>query len=87
MQTLVLDPLVVGTLYAVIGNQGVLKSTDGGVTWTAANAGLEGGVRALAIDPLTPAILYAAATSGVFKSIDGGASWNPTGLTSSGCSR
>ena len=44
--------------------------------WT--SIGPEGGwIRALAIDPLTPSILYAGTASGVvFKSTDGGQSWS-----------
>lgn len=42
-------------------------------------AGPEGGnVTALAIDPASPRVLYAAVgTGGVFKSVDAGATWNP----------
>ena len=37
----------------------------------------------LAIDPQTPATLYAGTSSGVFRSTDGGAGWSPVnaGLT------
>jgi hypothetical protein len=40
-------------------------------------------VNALAIDPLTPATLYAGAFGGVFKSTNGAGNWAPadTGLT------
>ena len=57
------------------------KSTDGGVTWNAADAGLTYvDVRAVAIDPVIPSKIYAGmggATSSIplFKSADGGASW------------
>jgi len=49
--------------------------------WT--SHGPEGGqIRALAIDPVTPATLYAAARdNGVFKTANGGESWSQTGLT------
>src|SRR5439155_1708680 len=54
--------------------------TDGGTSWIAANTGLpDGYVRALAIDPQTPAILYVSISSyprRLFKSADGGASWS-----------
>jgi photosystem II stability/assembly factor-like uncharacterized protein len=60
---------------------GVFKSTDGGATWAAASSGLErsGFLSDLAIDPQTPATLYAAAGNRVFKSVDGAASWIDSG--------
>src|SRR3989449_4384112 len=85
------DPKVPTTLYAGTRDYspnltGVVKSTDGGASWSAANNGL--GIqplgRALAIDPLNPAIIYVGiAGRGVFKSTDGGMSWTGinTGLT------
>src|SRR5262249_22662750 len=53
-------------------------STDGGDSWSAANAGLEfTDVFGLAIDPTTPTTLYVGTSSGgVFKSENGGGSWN-----------
>jgi len=64
--------------------QDVFKSTDGGGSWGPASAGLPAviNVLALAIDPVTPTTLYAAAKLvgsswlGVFKSTDGGGSWS-----------
>ena len=40
-----------------------------------------GPIFALAVDPKTPTILYAATGSGVAKSTDGGLTWNDTALT------
>jgi len=88
-------------LYATAGGgdgvvSRVFKSTDAGATWVAVNSGLPDGIAlgALAIDPLTPRMLYVVSTSptcpstagctggGVFKSTDAGASWSAvnTGL-------
>src|SRR4029077_16210723 len=82
------------TVYAVASNTGITKSTDGGVSWSAANTGLHmtltptgsyPNVSVLAIDPQNTSTLYAATNSccptvaGVLKSTDGGASWTPTG--------
>ncbi|HEX7608958.1 MAG TPA: CARDB domain-containing protein [Candidatus Cryosericum sp.] len=41
-------------------------------TWTAVYTGLHSTVQALAIDPLTPAILYAGTSGGVFRSTNSG---------------
>src|SRR2546430_7068457 len=60
-------------------------TAEGGInSWT--SIGPEGGaIAALAIDPMTPGVLYAAAGGGVFKSTNGGASWSAvnTGLPNS----
>ena len=83
VRALVLHPAESSTLYA--GCFGVLKSTDAGRTWTSSHSGMESGdslpaVWAIAINPSTPATMYAATASGdVFKSIDAGAHWKTTG--------
>lgn len=68
---------------------GVFKSTDGGASWAAVNAGLAWpgmdslNVWDLALDPTAPGTLYAGTWwGGAFKSTDGGASWTAvnTGL-------
>lgn len=83
VNTLVVNPLDTETLFAG-GDKGVFKSTNAGVTWRPASAGLTRRiVGALAIDPLVPSTLFAGASSpsntspysSVFKSTDGGASW------------
>ena len=62
-----------GTLLA-----GVYKSTDGAASWKPASDGLpDGGVTDLAIDPLSPNIVYAATREGVYMSNDGATNWVP----------
>jgi photosystem II stability/assembly factor-like uncharacterized protein len=105
---LVVDPVTSTTVYAAIGfpgffedgvrrRGGVFKSTDGGLSWRSASAGLPNDivVNALAIDPVASATLYAGTApaslgapadfrdGGVFVSGDGGASWTAfnAGLT------
>ena len=87
---LAVDPAAPSTLYAGVGsfNGALYKSTDGGATWRQSSEGISysfGGntfllsANNLAIDPVTPATIYATTTSGgLFKSIDGGAQWNIT---------
>jgi len=62
---------------------GVLRSEDGGTTWTNVSAGLpDDTVATLAVDPGDPHTVYASflnhyssESAGVWKSTDGGASW------------
>lgn len=78
---LVIDPVTPSTAFAGTIGSGVLKTTDGGTSWTTANVGLATtNIVALAIDPSTPTRLYAATDLGVFKSIDGGQSWAAANL-------
>ncbi len=81
-----LDPANSATLYAGLGGcsfgcllpAGVFKSTDGGSSWTAINAGLTDlQVVSLAVDPANTNILYAGTRlEGVFKSTNGGTDWS-----------
>ena len=89
VQAQAIDPTTPATLYAGAWDPGdfynaggVFKSTNGGNSWTAFNSGLTAtDVQALAIDPTTPATLYAGtigsrvAAYSVFKSTNGGTSW------------
>ena len=57
---------------------GILKSTDGGATWTKSldwSLQNERGVWMIKIDPLNPQIVYAATTDGIYKSTNQGDSW------------
>lgn len=78
---LVIDPGDSRVLYAA-AEDGVVRSTDGGVTWNEASAGLEdpdGGfvsIKNLAIDPRQPATLYAASGDTLYKSVNQGTTWS-----------
>src|SRR5690606_2744043 len=102
MGWIVLDPVDPDIVYAATGEQhfssdsyygcGVLRSTDGGATWTQLGAEVfdvatttSGGVRIarIVLDPRTAgstanATLHVAAENGVWKSTDGGVSWTRT---------
>ena len=80
-----MDPMDPDTLYLgetddEDGIYALLKSTDGGATWTTIWNAANSGLNTLAIDPVTPTTLYAGLYTGVYKSTDGGASWNVTAL-------
>ena len=82
-----IDPSAPSTIYAgysnpLTGEGGVLKSTDSGQTWNAANAGLSNfNIRLLAIDPFNAATVYVSEGDTLFKSVDRGASWSNLGNT------
>jgi photosystem II stability/assembly factor-like uncharacterized protein len=63
------------TLYAATP-QALMKSTDGGVTWTAVfEAGAGRQVDRVVIDPLDPAVLYLIDQDQLWKSADRGSTW------------
>jgi uncharacterized repeat protein (TIGR01451 family) len=73
---LAVDPIAAGTLYGAT-DSALLKSTDGGGTWTTlawdpSNAA--GFPTALAVDPVHPQILFAS-RAGIMRSVDAGATW------------
>jgi photosystem II stability/assembly factor-like uncharacterized protein len=58
---------------------GILKSTDGGITWTKSldfsYSNLKG-VQDMIINPQKPSTIFAATTDGVYRSHNSGSSWN-----------
>jgi photosystem II stability/assembly factor-like uncharacterized protein len=94
VRSLAIDPVTPAIVYAGMSGGffsvgaigGVFKTLDGGGSWTKTSVGLPvaATVHALAVDPATPATLYAGTDGGgVYKSVDGGAHWTPAnaGLT------
>ena len=68
------------TVYIASLGGGILKSTDGGQTFTAANQGLDSLVVAsLAMAHNNPNLVYAGTDAGIYKTINGGANWIITG--------
>ncbi|MGH7310107.1 MAG: WD40/YVTN/BNR-like repeat-containing protein [Candidatus Rokuibacteriota bacterium] len=77
---LVPQPLEAGTLYLAAFGAGVYRSVDGGRRWSTVTHGLdELTVLTLALDPVSPGVIYAGTDAGVFVSRDGGTSWHRTG--------
>ncbi len=84
---LAIDPTNVDVMYMASGDGfagdtyslGVLKSTDGGLTWN--NTGLSWAVsnirviRKLLIDPSNTQIVHAATSNGIYRTTDGGTIW------------
>jgi photosystem II stability/assembly factor-like uncharacterized protein len=65
------------TIYAGGHDVGIVKSSDGGLTWSKADSGIKGtDIHALAINPLDTNRLYAfSVDNGVFGTKDGAQSW------------
>ncbi|MBZ0113658.1 MAG: hypothetical protein K8J08_14430 [Thermoanaerobaculia bacterium] len=92
LRALRIDPDNPSTLYALSATclgctgfssaGGVLKSVDGGVTWTDISEGLleatSGGkyLHFLVVDPNQTSTLWAGGTSGLQRSLDGGLTWS-----------
>ncbi len=74
---IVFDPGDPNTIYLPSSPNGLFKSVDGGLNWSAMIEGLsDTGVRALLIDPVAPSTLYLGLQSGtLFSSFDAGLSW------------
>jgi hypothetical protein len=59
VQALAIDPARSTILYAVTEKDGLFKSTDGGMNWSAVSTGRAfTSARVLAVDPFAPATLY-----------------------------
>ncbi len=72
-------PIVVSGSSVVLAGSatGVDRSDDTGHAWSSANVGIrESPVRALAIDPTNPAVVFAGGFPGIYESHDGGGRWN-----------
>ncbi len=63
---------------------GVLKSTDGGATWSPSGLSWPISSRSkiykLLINPLNANVLFAATTKGIYRTLDAGATWNVVGV-------
>ncbi len=72
------DPLV-AYASAVRGgplqHYGVYRSTDGGLSWSAANTGLPTDIWSIGVDPTDAQTVYVGLTSSLWKSTNGGSSW------------
>jgi photosystem II stability/assembly factor-like uncharacterized protein len=79
VSTLAIDASAPNTVYAGLSYPGsIYESSDGAASWQPARNGLGASlnVAAIAIDPLSPATLYAATSDGLWKSSDGAGLWS-----------
>ncbi|MCU0303222.1 MAG: hypothetical protein MUC56_04070 [Thermoanaerobaculales bacterium] len=74
------DLVLAGTARPAADEPQLLRSSDGGLTWTGATAGLPPfAVQALAWHPSDPATAFAGTDVGLYRSTDGASSWSPVG--------
>ena len=65
---------------------GILKSTDGGITWTKSLDFTYSGsiaIMDMEMDPNNPSILYAATTQGIYRTTNAGLNWTLMSITGS----
>jgi len=83
---ILIDPVCTSTIYGLEYSGALFKSTDGGLTWQAANDGLpvgpEQNILKVVADPVNPGTVYAVRdfyghNGEIYKSLDGGAEWFP----------
>ncbi len=73
---IVADPANQDVMYAGGLDQGVVKTTDRGLTWSQVITGLTNiNVQALAICNSNPQVLYAGTNGGIYKTTSGGSNW------------
>ncbi|MEP7027143.1 MAG: hypothetical protein ABI960_00980 [Candidatus Eisenbacteria bacterium] len=76
VHALALNPGTPATMFAGNDLLGLYRSTNGGGTWLARNAGMPiAFVHVIVLDPVTPTTVYAATDSGVFRSLNNGDLW------------
>jgi photosystem II stability/assembly factor-like uncharacterized protein len=70
------DPAQPGVVLVGTGQGQILRSGDGGVSWSAVAGGLGHGVLVIAFDPSQPAVVLAGTRGdGIWRSLNGGLSW------------
>ena len=71
-----IDPNNQDIVYAgMSGSAGIIKSTNGGVTWTSIGTMFGGTVRKIVIHPSNSNIIFVASSNGIWRSINGGTSF------------
>ncbi|HET7818948.1 MAG TPA: T9SS type A sorting domain-containing protein, partial [Bacteroidia bacterium] len=80
-----IDPGSANTYYVGTLGAGVIKSTDGGNTFTQINSGLSSTatVRKIIVDPTSSNNVLIATTAGVYRSVNGGTSWTQSSTNTS----
>ena len=78
IRSVAVDPINPKRVYAA-GPAGLFRSDDGGLTWEAADHGLEDEPLAVTLDPASPQTVIVVLTDGsVWQSTNGAATWEAT---------
>jgi len=75
VRTLTLHPGRPSLVYGGVEQGGLIKSTDGGLTWTITADGVHRDVHHVAVHPLDADQVLVATGGGLFRSSDGGLTW------------
>src|SRR5918997_779295 len=75
VQCLVVDPKDPDTVYAGTSDEGLFKSSDGGMSWERLSGVTHPRVTSVAVSPVSGAIYGGTEPSSLFVSRDGGGSW------------
>ncbi len=65
-----------GAIVYIASANGVMRSADGGNTWTATTPGIPDLPEVMALNPVDPNTVYAGAATGFYRSTDGGNHWS-----------
>lgn len=79
-QAVLVDPLDRSVILVSTFEQGILRSTDGGVTYAQFGSGLGGFAVELDADPAVATTFYALVDAQIYRSVDSGANWSPLAL-------
>jgi len=91
VRDIAIDPRNAGVVYAALQVGGIIKTTDGGGTWTHLTEGFDDDVHTIVLDSSDPDVVVIATGGGeshkaavpgraLYRSADGGASWAPLAM-------
>ncbi|MEN6602569.1 MAG: SBBP repeat-containing protein, partial [Bryobacteraceae bacterium] len=72
---LAVSPADANTVYVLLGNGILYRSTDAGANWNVIGSGIRGSVALFALAPSNPLIMYAITSRACYRSRDGGVTW------------
>jgi hypothetical protein len=80
----VIDQTNTNTVYAILRNSNIVRSTDAGATWATFYSSGPTNTRRIALVPGSPGLILATTNTGISRSTNGGASWTNVQTVTSG---